>query len=326
MDYSTKKITEWIEQGLMTPQGVLKTLTENLLRFAFSDEEKEQLSKTFDSLATTQDGTKRLDQSAFVSFLHSAGFLPPSLAAAGPILYRSLLYLSQAPFYWSPTPEYLTFDGLVRAVCWTEHGRSNKAYSSDSYCRSRAPADTWRAIFQSLATTRDGSALPYNFEKARSDAERRAFDYPRDQLNIREFAQTNYDEDGDEMFHDLVHALYSVQEEYLGRAPVKPNSFLPLAREYHGEGPYHHLHNLSIPQNEFRIFVKLIVFGYFGRPFLRIEQLQDLDVVVDAIVTEFNGGRDPTLGITWDVFYEPSRVMVRARAVISGPDIQFQMS
>lgn len=49
------------------------------------------------------------------------------MAQAGAPIYNSLLYLLQAPFYDS-LPTYLTFDGLLRALVWTDSERPRPVY------------------------------------------------------------------------------------------------------------------------------------------------------------------------------------------------------
>src|SRR5699024_3431916 len=115
-------------------------------------EELPHLCETFNSICTNKNGTEIITQSTFISFLQTAGVLPPSMAQAGALIYKSLLYLSQAPFYGS-MPTYLTFNGLLRAFVWTDPERSRLVYEESIDTRTRAPADTRRIIFQSLATT-----------------------------------------------------------------------------------------------------------------------------------------------------------------------------
>lgn len=98
------------------------------------------------------------------------------MALAGALIYNSLLYRSQVPFYGS-RPTCLTFDGLLRTLVWTDSERSRPVYEEGIDTQSRALADTSRLILQSFATTRDGKKFPLNAEFARMQAERRAFGF-----------------------------------------------------------------------------------------------------------------------------------------------------
>lgn len=207
-------IAALVKKGTLAPDAILNTLSQRIKDFGIlRDEELALLCKNVNSLCTNDNGTIIIPPSAFISFLQSAGVLPSSMAQAGALIYNSLRYLSQAPFYDSLAfPTHLTFDGLLRALVWTDSERSRPVYEESIDTRTRTPADTRRLIFQSLATTCDGKKLPFDAEFARMQAEHRAFDFTGvlngDSWKV--YAKTNYDEDGDEMFHDLLDVLYVV--------------------------------------------------------------------------------------------------------------------
>ena len=299
------RIEALVEEGLMTPDAVLNTLTQRMTGGSLNlTEELPQLHKTFDALCTEDESaTKRLSESAFISFLQVSGLLPGSMTDAGAIIYRSLLYLSRAPFY-EHRVECLTFDGLLRALIWKDSERSRSVYEESPDTRSRTPADTRRLIFQSFATTSDGRKLPFDDDHARKQAERRAFDFSgvSNAESRREFAKTNYDDDGDETFHDLLDALFVAQPTLIGRGGVHRDGFRPLAKELRRreDGERKFLHQLSIPQGEFRDLVKLLLVAHFGRPDVPSEQLSAFDCVSGCIVKAFI--REPGLGITWEMF------------------------
>ncbi|OJJ79262.1 uncharacterized protein ASPGLDRAFT_181289 [Aspergillus glaucus CBS 516.65] len=170
-------IAALVKKGILAPDAILNILSQRIKDFGIlRGEELPHLRKTFNSLCTNDNGTEIITRSTFISFLQTAGVLPPSMAQAGALVYNSLLYLSQAPFYDS-LPTYLTFDGLLRALVWTDSERSRPVYEESIDTRTRAPADTRRLIFQSLATTYDGKKLPFDAEFAKMQAERRAFDF-----------------------------------------------------------------------------------------------------------------------------------------------------
>lgn len=70
----------------------------------------------------------------------------------------------------------------------------------------RTPADRRGIIFQSLAATRDGRHLPFDPEDCQKQAERRAFNELEE--CHRENAETNCDDAGDKMYHDVVDVLF----------------------------------------------------------------------------------------------------------------------
>lgn len=260
----SRPIDELAAQGLLAPDAVLNALT----------------------------------QSAFLSFLESSGFLLPSLKDAGTFVYRSLLYLSQYPFYRSIT-EALTYEELIRALAWTMPERSRHIYDKGHDSRSRSPAGFRRQLFQSFATTQDAKFVPFNAEHAKEQAERRAFDFTgADRAETRRrFSATNHDDDGDEIFHDILDVLYSIQPKNIGWKAPPRDCFRLIARELVGD---ERVHDLSIPQDELRVVVKLQVTTYFGKSRATGEQLADLDHTVNCIVHPV--AQRPDIGITWDLF------------------------
>ena len=109
----------------------------------------------------------------------------------------------------------------------------------------------------------------------------------------------NYDYDGDGMFHDILDVLYGTQPKEIGWRVPPQDSFQPIARVLAGDRCIH-VHHLSIPQDEFRAVVKLLVTTYFENPRVAVEQLADLDHVVDCITRPVV--QRPGMGITWDMF------------------------
>lgn len=83
------KIKALIEQGLLTPDAVLNTLSDRIKRFGTLNQENEQphLERTYDSLSIEENGTKTIGESTFLSFLQSSGLLPPTMTHAGVLIY-----------------------------------------------------------------------------------------------------------------------------------------------------------------------------------------------------------------------------------------------
>lgn len=74
--------------------------------------------------------------------------------------------------------------------------------------------------------------------------------------------------------------LYGTHPKQIGWRALPWDSFRPIARRLAGDRRVH-VHHLSIPQDEFRAIVKLLVATYFGKPRVAVEQLANLDHVVD---------------------------------------------
>lgn len=70
-------------------------------------------------------------------------------------------------------------------------------------------------LFQSFA--RNGKSDVFNAGDARKQAERRAFDFTvTGRPDTRRFAAINYDDDGDEIFYDVLDVLYATQPKDIG--------------------------------------------------------------------------------------------------------------
>lgn len=72
--------------------------------------------------------------------------------------------------------------------------------------------------------------------------------------------------------------------------------FRSLAREIHRGGPY--LHELSIPVDEFREFVGVLLFARLGKPNIPTEEMVGFDHAADCIFRRFV--RDLDVQIIWE--------------------------
>ena len=137
--HNSTTIAALVKKGILAPDAILNTLSQRIKDFGIlRGEELPHLRKNFNSLCTNDNGTEIITQSAFISLLQTAGVLPPSMAQAGALIYNSLLYLSQAPFYDSLSlPTHLTFDGLLRALVWTDSERSRPSKVSEQLVTAR---------------------------------------------------------------------------------------------------------------------------------------------------------------------------------------------
>lgn len=213
--------------------------------------------------------------------------------------------------------------GLLRSLVWTDYDQSRRVYEESEDSRTRTPADTRRIIFQSLATIRNDKKASSREEvvQSRKQSEQKAFEFPAFHAHRREYAETNNNDDGDEMFHDLLDALFVAQPtSKIWIAPVPRDCFRPLAREIHHGGPY--LHELSIPVDGFREFVEILLFAHCGKPNVPIEEMVGFGHAADCIFRRFV--RDSDVGITWETFDQalaatvcPSSIFQRAQANLS---------
>lgn len=284
---------------------ILQRLSKRITDFT-KDEEIAQLYQKFQLFCAVDKGTPHcLNQTTFLSFLCSHGALPSSLTEAGPILFNVLQYLSQAPFsHQQLLPEALTAEEFLRALAWTHYEKACLINREGNHSRARTPADHRRLLFQSLATDCDGRNFPLDVKERQQQAERRAFeltDYRH------EFARINCDEDGDEMYHDVLEVIFSTQP-VVGEAlaPVELDDFRSIAKKLHGNDV--HLHKLMIPPARLHTLVKLLLVAQFGHcDMLPDEQLPELNHVADSIVKSFHIAGS---GITWPMFDDAARKVV----------------
>lgn len=309
-----ERLDKWISGGYMTPERILNRLTEGHEYCGLRESEYIGLKEFFDSQGTEESGIEYIDRDALVSFLRRSSPVPSLFDEAGDILYSSVLYLSRYPFEMG-TSQKMTLEQLARALIWAlidapfNELRARTLYQESNFCRGRTWADHRRAIFQSLATSRDGFKLPYNREEWAEKARERAYQFDKFDKSRLEFAAVNCDEDGDEMYHDVLDILFSSQIEiHPGYAPVARDSFRPLAKKLHGDNT--RLHHLTIPQKSFHAFIKLLLVYQFGcNDQMEEDAMADLDRVSSCVTNAF--ARNSNIGITWPVFDDACKVTVR---------------
>ncbi|EFE32160.1 uncharacterized protein ARB_01051 [Trichophyton benhamiae CBS 112371] len=306
-----EQLDKWISGGYMTPERILNRLTESSEYCGLRESEYIGLKEFFDRQGTEEAGIAYVDRDAFVSFLKGSSPVFSLFDEAGDILYSSVLYLSRYPFDLG-TSRKMTLEQLARALIWAlidapfNDLRARTLYDESNFCRGRTWADHRRAIFQSLATSRDGSTLPYNRKEWAEKARDRAYHFDKFDQSRLQFAAVNCDEDGDEMYHDVLDILFSSQIEIDPCfAPVARDSFRPLAKKLHGDNT--HLHHLTIPRKSFHAFIKLLLVYQFGcNDRMEGDALADLDRVSSCITNAF--ARDSNIGITWPMFDDAYKV------------------
>lgn len=285
---------------------ILQRLGERIMDFT-KDEEIAYLYQKFQLFGASENGIPHcLDQTTFLPILFGHGVLPQSLTEAGTILFNMLQYLSQAPFsHQQPLPEALTAEEFLRALTLTHYEKACLINREGNRCRGRTPADHRRLLFQSLATDCGDRNLPLDVKEWQQQAGNRAFELT-DYRQV--FAKINCDEDGDEMYHDVLEVIFSTQpvvDEAL--APVEQDEFLSIAKKLHGNVV--HLHKLTIAPARLHALIKLLLVARFGHcDMFPDEQLSELNCVADSIVKSFH--RIAGSGITWPMFDDAARKVV----------------
>lgn len=255
---SGRQIRAWTAVGAMTSEAIFDRFDQNTIDSPpFSVEELSALEKNFETVC---EDSGHVSKAAFTTFLLSKGDLSPVLAEAAGILFDSLCYLSMAPLQTTSLPhDHLTLKGLKRALIWSFPNKALSVITSTSGYRERSPADHRRLIFQSLATSHQGQYPPFDLRFARALAAENARDFPSGHRGIPvEDADINFDDDGDEMYHDVLDFLASTQP-YVPPTYAEPcrDSFRDLAMKFHRGAPS--LYDLAIPMPRLKAFLSLLL-------------------------------------------------------------------
>lgn len=202
--------------------------------YTLGKEEWPALRKNFDR-ASGDEGY--LIKEAFISLFKTKAYLPhsPVGAAAGGIIFSMLVCLSTIPF---PSQrdvdeiDRLSLAQMALALVWLFPDRYRYIIEESNQSRMRTAADHRRLLFQSLASViPDGPDKPsYNLSRACQLALRNSTEVCHE-MSL-DLCRQNYDDDGDEIYHDLLEVLFSTQEERhpaLARAPS--DAFHPTAKE-----------------------------------------------------------------------------------------------
>ena len=259
--WSAKRIGDWVAQGALSKEAVWERVDKAL---------KGSCSFAFDCEPTASE--TRLTEAAFISLLQTKADFPRSQdgAAAGQILFSSLAYLSTLPFP-SSTATVSPSDGLspaqlARALAWIIPDNYGYLVEEGNISRQRSKADHRRLIFQSLASRLDPTLKPhYDAESARRLALYNAFEVEYE--SRREYCALNHDDDGDEIYHDLLDVLYGTQITYDPRySPVHRDDFRSVAKQLAAEHDLDELYALGIPVDRFVALTKVLVALQFTQP------------------------------------------------------------
>ena len=299
-----QKVASWEKEGLMTPEKIIQRLDAKLETYGFY-EKSAATQKNFDSVCVENEGIKYLDEAGFVKFLARA--FPTSFDPfidAGPILYASAVYLARFPFM-TEEPSLLTFAALVRfltlmlpekANCWSAGSASYDGREEHLISRERGAIDQIRLFFQSLADKYEGSGP--KCEEILEVAGK-----PSEPIKETAFQTPNNDQDGDEMYHDVLDVLSATQpgKEYEISCPR--DNLRPLATKLWQTDI--RLSHYRISRKKFASLVKLPLSmrlsGASHQDAAYSVKAHELDAVTENIANAFSGNGDGA--IAWPVFY-----------------------
>jgi hypothetical protein len=297
------QIHAWTAVGAMTPEAILARIDQNIIdNRTFRPEELAALRRNFQAVC---DNKGQISKAEFTNFVLSKSSLPAALAEAVNVLFDSLCYLSRTPLQSTsssplPTTTYLTIEGLTRALMWLLPSRVPSVITETSSGLMRSSADHRRLMFQSLATPRVAHAPEETRSVASSVGAR--------QEPQKQGAETNADELGDEMYHDILDTLVSTQ-------PYVPPSFAPPSRDtFHALATKLHegalsLSSLAIPKERLTSFLLLLLANNFLERLLDVGP--DLEAVAHDMAASFCHGRQDGQ-ITWEMFdFAAAKVLVR---------------
>ncbi|OKL57149.1 hypothetical protein UA08_07633 [Talaromyces atroroseus] len=267
---------------------------------AISPEEEPVLSRVLQSLCN-DDGL--ISEAAFLALLQTNTDLPrsPEGTRAGKIVYASLAYLSTLP-YPSSNRDSASQPGLsqaqiTRALVWALPSTHSSFIEESNFSRMRTRADHRRLIFQSLASTTCHSQ-PYDPESARQLALRNALD--TDWEGHLDLCATNHDDDGDEIYHDLLDVLYSTQiVKHAGLAPVPRDAFRPIAKRIAADNELASLYSLGIPADDFVSLAKFLLAFQFDVS--EGVDLNQFDAAAKSLCATFCQQNEGEV-ITWPMF------------------------
>ncbi|KAF2630902.1 hypothetical protein BU25DRAFT_489020 [Macroventuria anomochaeta] len=301
----------WTAVGAMTPEAVFARFDQRITN-SFDAEEMAALSRNFKEIC---DNDGHVSEPAFTTFVLSKTRLSPALTKAVHILFDSLCYLSQVPLQAkSPPPTHLTLDGLKRALMWILPSRERSVINATVGHRVRRPADHTRLIFQSLATSYDNFHVPPDVRAVQSLVVHNVARISAEQIHAFQDARMHFDEDGDEMYHDVLDVLVSTQP-YVppGFAEPSRDAFRALAKKLHEGAPS--LYELVVPQLRLEAFLSLLIATNFVDGVLDADQ--DLEFVTRCIAASFRQRLNlrsvddrsaecqsvPNRGSTWATFH-----------------------
>ncbi|KAI0899568.1 hypothetical protein F4806DRAFT_257750 [Annulohypoxylon nitens] len=316
-DRTIKLVADWVARGMMTKEHVLSRLDHAIkINSAIEPEERSIIESTFSSASSSRPSGEGqvLTELAFISLLQTKGTLPRGLGdtETGRIIYESITYLSALPYVphgpqRSSQTGALSLAQLNRALVWLLPDRAKHIIEESNFSRIRTRWDRLRLLFQSLATgTVPPAAQDRVRDRARLLAARHAFDVSWD--GYLDICAVNHDDDGDEIYHDLLDVLYSTQEERpKWTTPVLRDAFRDIAKKFRTEEQIPELCTLAIPVQRFKDLVKVLLVLHVERENTDGNEEVDLSQyndAADSLCAAF--AQDSDMGttdlITWPSF------------------------
>ncbi|KAI1373934.1 hypothetical protein F4677DRAFT_184219 [Hypoxylon crocopeplum] len=310
------KIDKWVADGALSRENILWRLDERIkTTLAIYLYEKRALEAVFMSachLTDSCDGDV-LSRASFLSLLHVKGDFPRGLegVGAGRIIYDCISYLAMLPFppHGQAKVDELSIVQLTRGLAWALPDRAGYIVEESSSSRMRTRFDHHRLLFQSLATITTPSTVQEDVrDSARALARSSASDIPKES---RDLCSLNHDDDGDEIYHDLLDILYATQEiQHPGITPVPRDAFRAVAKQIKARAGLPDLHALAIPVPRFRTLVKALLWLQFEHEIdenaMEVEQFEDAaQAICRAFMLGQDQGTDRTASegfITWPSF------------------------
>jgi len=265
-------------------------------------------------------GRELLTEQRFLSLLREEGHLPPSEEGvqAGKAIFRSWLYLAAFPFpYFSddegdddlaaPDRKRLSIMMILRAITWLLPGQFSGVLEQGNFSRYRTTADHRRLIFQSLSSPIPGDANQRYFDRTEAMQRAARNQYEGVWRSAWDCCLPGHDEDGDEIYHDLLDVVYSTQDDTLaGWANVRRDALREVGKEMVREHNIPSLYDLGIPMGRMLALTRLLLASRFDEEAGRLH-LREYDACARAVCDALY---DSTRGdgfITWPRFDDAVR-------------------
>lgn len=298
----------WADQGFMTRENILKRVDKEILDWKIINEDEDRQLQSFFTkygIPFGHAGTLCLDQKQYIAGLENS-VKPEKLPFLDVlrILFRSMTYLSSYPFPQSSSR--ITVEGHRRAFVLllpdpetSERGRVDALIGAHNAGRARTKWDRRRLLFQSFAKSQPENGLPFNEQRWRETAAKRAGDYP---YPCDDFTITNRTERGDEIFHDYVDLMEATQlMPAMGpRARIARDPFISLARVLHAKDHTPRLEDLAISHVDLYTLTRTMLRLHLdssGQYFKDHEE--ELGATTDRVVAAFLYGRE---SVNWEMF------------------------
>ncbi|KAH6679042.1 hypothetical protein B0J14DRAFT_289694 [Halenospora varia] len=288
-------IETWVKNGLMDSETISKRFYEEVVCWTLTEEQHLEIRKKFDSYVPFE-AQAHWDEETFTKYLaeNSQSSSIPLLKEAAPILFSLMVYLSTFPLTIhkkNSEPPTLTYEDLIRAMHWLQLD------PNDGLDRTKSPTDRRRYLFLGLADISDD--FEFNKSEEMDISARKAFQVDD---HARNWACINYDENGDEMYHDILDLISSDRMQYvdLPWGPYPKEDFVGLATHL---TPPTRLRQLAISRARFKVLVGFLLAEYLNDG--KIELSMDLEAVdssAEIIVNSFCYGTGADDVITWPRF------------------------